>query len=141
MTTTAEPSTHREQLSAMILELQANRVVLDRLSKQFAMFRFTGGTIPAQGCSTSGMASYLARSWVAESIATEDVERYRALIGTLAELQLNVSTAAGPRTLRVRFAITEVFSRALSEILPLGNHLETAVKRALEAAEPLSSIH
>jgi hypothetical protein len=138
---TSEPSADREQLSAMILDLQANRVVLDGLSIRCTMFRFTGGTIPAQAWSISRMASYLTRSPSAGCIVTEDVERYLALIGTLVELQLGVATAAKPRTLRVRFAITDAFGRALSEILPLGSRLETAVKRSLEAEESLSSIY
>ncbi len=43
MTTPAEGRKHRENLLAMILELQTNRIVLDGLLNCYGMFRFTGG--------------------------------------------------------------------------------------------------
>jgi hypothetical protein len=41
MVTPAEPRNHREALTAMILELQANRIILDGLTDRYGMFLFT----------------------------------------------------------------------------------------------------
>lgn len=66
-------------------------------------------------------------------IAVEDVACYLALIATLDELQLDVTNASRPRTLRHRYAIADAFSGALSEILSVGSLVESAMRRALEA--------
>jgi hypothetical protein len=143
MAPSAETLAHPEQLSAMIAELRANRVVGDDLSIRCSMFRFTGGTIPDQAWSSSHMTSYLtaARSRAAGCMATEDVERYLALIGTIAELQLPAATAVRPRTLRSRRVIADALDQALCEVRLLGSHLELALRTTHGAAELLSAIH
>ena len=134
------PSDCREQLSAMILELRANRLVLGRLSKQCAMFRFTGGTIPPETLNICSMASHLSPALGGGCIATNTVERYRDLIRYLAGLQLEAASVAGPRTLRARCAITDDLNLAISEILKLTNHLELGTNQALESVDPQSSV-
>jgi hypothetical protein len=134
MAASAELLALPEQLSAMIVELQANRVVLDRLSIRSSMFCFTGGTIPAQAWCIRCMTSYLTlQSRAAGLVGAEDAKHYLALIETLNELQLGVAAAALPRTLRNRRDITDALDKMLREVLSLGSRLETDLRRSLDA--------
>jgi len=137
----AEWPSYREQLSAMILALQANRAVLDRLLIRCSMYRFSGGIIAAEPWRLTAMTSYLARPPGTECIAPADVERYLALIGTLVDLQGGVATAARPRTLRHRHEITDALGRACSEILSMESGLESAMTSAFEAPQPTPAIY
>jgi hypothetical protein len=131
----------REQLSAMVVDLQVNRAVLDRLSIRCSMFRFTGGALPAEPLRLTAMNSYLACPPAVDCIANEDVERYFVLIGTLVELQRGVATAERPRSLRQRHAVTDALARASSEILSIASGLESAMTSALEAPQPTSAVY
>lgn len=136
MVAPAEISVSREQLSAILGELQANREALNDLSIRCSMFRFTGGTIPVEAwhtiCITSFLTADLAMSG---DVGHQDVVRYLALLEKLNESLRDVSISARPRTLRTRLVITDALDQMLSRVRSLGTHLESAIGRGLMSSE------
>ena len=136
----AELRSVREQLSAMLDELRANRAILDRLSGRYSMFRFTGGVIPAQPWATIAVTSFVSRPPRTDCVTTEEVEGYLGLIGMLVELQRGVAATVRPRTMRQRRSLTDAFQRVSSKIETLTSRLQSALTAVLEAPEPLPTV-
>ena len=125
----AASRSHREELAAMTLELQANRTVLDGLTDRYGVFVFTGGAVPAARWDLTAMTSYLEHPAAADRISTVEIERYRDAAGAIDELG-GAGTGAGPRTLRCRHDLGDRFGRAASEIRVLTDTLEAGVAKA-----------
>jgi hypothetical protein len=128
MTITAESSKHREQLSAMMLDLQNNRAILDGLATWYGVFVFTGGHVPTAHWNLSAMTSYLEHPLAADCLSTSEIDRYRHLARTIDELG---HTGGGPRTLRCRYALGDKFDQAASEIRLVTDTLESSVTKAI----------
>lgn len=129
----AELRQHREQLTGMMLELQANQVALKRLRGWYGVFVFTGGGVPNGQCDLLAIASYLEHPFAADRISFGEVERYRNLVEATMEPRQDV--AAGPRTLRCRKELGDAFDRASSEIQTLETALESALTALLNDTE------
>jgi len=119
----------REQLAAMVLELQSNRAVLYGLSNWFAVFVFTGGRVPAAQWNLVATTSYLRHPAAANSLSTSDLERYRRLVQAIGDLG---QTAAGPRTLKCRHSLGDRFGLAASELRLVTDALEFSMTKAME---------
>jgi hypothetical protein len=131
MTTTVESRKQREQLLAMILELQANRMILDELAKHYGVFLFTGGIVTREHWGLLAMASYLQDPFAADCICTAEVQHYQQLAGAIINLGQAIASQARPRTLRCRHDIADTFGRESSEIQALTNTLESSLTNAL----------
>ena len=79
------------------------------------------------------MISYLERPFATDGISTGEVERYGHLVEAIMELGQGI--AAGPRTLRCRHEIADMFGQASSEIRTLGSTLESALTKVLKEQE------
>jgi hypothetical protein len=121
----------------MILELQANRIVLDELLTGYSMFLFTGGPVPRGRWPLVAITSYLEHPFAAERISTRNLRRYRDLAEEIVALG-DGATTAGPRTLRHRRDIVAPFIAACSEIRALGNALEPVVTSVLQELQASS---
>ena len=128
-----ELRTYRKELTAMILELQANQAALKGLLDWYGVFAFTGGDVPRGRYSLVGITSYLERPFATSRISTAEVERYGHLVEAVVEL--GQGPAAGPRTLRCRHDLADAFGRVASEIQTLGSTLESALTKALKEKE------
>jgi hypothetical protein len=126
----------RDQLLAMIQELQTNRIILDELVDCYSMFRFTGGVVPREQWGLVAIASYLRRP-SADCIFTAAAERYRQVAEAIMDQVRAMTAEAGPRTLRCRHALAEAFGRESSEIRALGSTLESAMTKTIEELDPL----
>lgn len=129
----AELRTYREQLTGMVLELQANQATLKRMLDWYGVFAFTGGEVPRGRYALLGITSYLEQPSAAKRISTGDVERYEHLVEAVVEL--GQGAAAGPRALRCRHDMADAFGRLASEIKILGSTLESAFARVLNEQE------
>lgn len=136
MTITAESRKHREQLLAMILDLQSNRVILDELLNCYGAFLFTGGTVPRERWNLVAITSYLQHPFAADCISTAEAERYQHLAETIMDLGQAIAAGVRPRTLRCRYDIAAMFNRESSEIQTLGRTLESAVTRLVGELKP-----
>lgn len=125
---------HREQLTGMMLELQANQAALKRLRGWYGVFVFTGGDVPSGRYGLLAMASYVERPFAADRISVGEVERYRHLVE--ATMQPRRDVTAGPRTLRYRKGLGDVFDRASSEIRTLEIAMESVLAKLLKELEP-----
>jgi hypothetical protein len=123
----AASRSHREELAAMLLELQANRTALDGLANWYGVFVFTGGHVPTAQWDLAAMTSYLEHPFATDGISTAEIERYRDVAGAISE---SGRAGAGPRTLRCRHDLGERFGQAASEIRALTDTLELAVANA-----------
>lgn len=119
----------REELAMMVVELQANRLVLDGLSKWYGLFVFTGGHVPTAQWNVFAMTSYLGHPVAADCLSASDIQRYRHLAQAISELG---QTATGPTTLRYRYDLGDKFRQAASEIRVLTDTLESSVTKAVE---------
>ena len=126
----------REQLLAMILELQTNRIILNGLLDCYATFRFTGGVVPREPWGLVAMISYLKCPFAADRISTAATERYRHLAETIMDLGQAVTAGAKPRTLRSRYDIADTFGRDSAEIRALGSTLESAMTKLVGELKP-----
>jgi hypothetical protein len=124
---------YRGQLRRMILELQANRATLDELVNWYGVFAFTGGDVPKGRWCLVAMISYLERPFATDCISTGEVERYGHLVEAIVELGQRIP--AGPRTLRCRHEMADMFGQASSEIRTLGTALESALANVLKEQE------
>jgi hypothetical protein len=122
----------REELAAMILELQINRAVLYGLANWFAVFVFTGGRVPAAVWNLVATTSYLRHPSAADSLSISELERYRRLVQTIGDLG---QTAAGPRTLKCRHGLGDRFGLAASELRLVTDALELSMTKAMEVIE------
>ena len=123
---------------AVILELQANRIILDELSNCYGMFLFTGGDVPRTRWGLVALAS-IDYPFAADRIASGDVERYRHLAEAI--MALGEAVAVGrPRTMRSRKEIADRFGAASSEIRRLESTLEAAMTKGSQEFGPLSAI-
>jgi len=126
----------REGLTAIMLELLANGVILEDLVDCYKMFRFTGGAVPRGRWRLVGLASYLESPFAADLICTNEAQRYLDLAEEIMALGQSVATGR-PRTLRARRDITNEFGAASAEIRLLGRALETGLAPLLqELSEP-----
>ena len=125
----------RDTLSAMLLELRNNQGILNGLSKYYAKFRFTGGSVSAEPWGLAAIISYLNRPIATEGISTAEAGRYRQLAEAIMDLEKSVAVP-GPKSFRSRIGIAETFGRASAEIRALASTLESAVTRLLD--EPKS---
>ena len=65
---------HHEELAAMLLELQTNRLILGGLTRWYGLFVFTGGHVPTAQWNLAAMTSYHKHS-----LATDSVPLHRSL--------------------------------------------------------------
>lgn len=137
MTITTESRNRREQLLAMIWDLQTNRVILDKLVKCYGVFLFTGGDVPRDRWNLVAITSYLQCPYAAACISTADAERYQQLAMAIMDLGDAITSGARPRTLRCRYAIAEDFGRDSSEIQALGSSLESTMTKLVDDLKPL----
>lgn len=135
MTTLAESHGDREQLVTMLRELQANRIVLDRLATGYGVFRFTGGIVPREAWNLGAVTTYLQHPFAAGRIPTAGAQRYRHLAETIVELGQEAITRTAPRTLRCRVDIADRFDRDSSEIRTLGSRLQSSMARLIEESK------
>jgi hypothetical protein len=130
----AESRNRREELAAMLMELQANRTVLDGLVDWYGLFVFTGGVVPTAQWNLLAMNSYLEHPLAADRISTAEIQRYRDAAGAISELG---QAEPGPRTLRCRHDLGDRFGQAASEIRVLTGTLQAAVAKACGGLESL----
>ena len=123
----ADVRNRRKALSAMILELQNNRITLTGLLSRYGVFLFTGGDVPRGRWDLAAISTYLERPFAGDRISTAEAERYRHLAGAIEDL--GQASAAGARTLRCRHDIGDMFGRESSEIRALGSTLESAMTK------------
>ena len=126
----------REELAAMVLELQANRAILDGMANWYGVFIFTGGRVPTAQWNLVAMTC-LERALAADRLFASAIQRYRHLAQAISELG---QAKAGPRTLRCRHELGAEFGQAASEIRALGDTLEAAVRKAMEELRPPSPL-
>jgi hypothetical protein len=124
-----EVQRHREQLLAMILELQTHRIILDELVNCYGVFLFTGGVVPREPWGLVAMTSYLQRPFAAARISTAAVQRYRQVAEEIMQLGQAVTAGARPRSRRCRYDIAERFGRESAEIRALGSTLESTLAK------------
>jgi hypothetical protein len=127
---------HREQLLAMVLDVQTNRIILDELVNCYGVFLFTGGVVPKEHWGLLAMTSYLHAPFAADRISTAKAERYQQLAATIMDQGQAITAQAGPRTLRCRHDIADVFGRESSEIRALGSTLESAMTKLADELKP-----
>jgi hypothetical protein len=131
---------HREQLAAMILDLQTNRIILDDLVNCYGVFLFTGGVVPEEHWGLLAMTSYLHAPFAADRISTAQTERYQQVAVTIMDLGHAIIAGAGPRSMRCRNAIADSFGRESSEIRVLGSRLESAMTKLADELKPSSPL-
>ena len=124
---------HGEQLTRMILELQGNQAALKRMRDWYGVFVFTGGAVPRGRYDLQAIASYLERPFAADRISVGEVERYRYLVEVT--MQPGQDVTAGPKTLRYRKDLGDVFDQASAEIQTLGIALESVLAKLLKELE------
>ncbi len=120
---------HGEHLAAIVLELQANRAVLEGLRRWYGLFVFTGGQVPTAQWNLAATHAYLEHPTASECLATAEIQRYQDLVQTIRELG---HSGTGPTTLRYRYGLGGKFGQASSEIVGLTNALESSVTKAME---------
>jgi len=120
---------HREELAAMVLELQSNQAVLDGLTNWYEVFVFTGGRVPTAHWDLAAMTSYLEHPSAADCPWTSGIEHYRRLAQAISNLG---QTGAGPRTLRCRHDLGDRFGQAASEIRLVTDLLASSMTKAME---------
>jgi hypothetical protein len=135
MTVPPDSQNHRIEWSAMILELQTNRSVLNKLSKYYAKFRFTGGNVSADRWSLAAIILYLNRPFAADHVITAEVERYRQLAEAIMDLGRTIAES-GPKSLQCRFDVADTFDRLSAEVRALGSTLEFAMTKLLDKLGP-----
>lgn len=121
-------SNHRDELAAMVLELQGNRAVLDGLANWYKVFVFTGGHVPTAQWNLAAMTAYLEHPSPADCLSTSDIQRYRHLARAIGELGQD---GTGPRTLRCRRDLGDKFGQAASEVRDLTDSLESSAAKAM----------
>jgi len=126
---TDTPRNDREELAAMLLELQANRGILGGMTSWYGLFVFTGGDVPTAQWSLTAITSYLEHPLATDCLLTSEIQRYRQLIQTLGALG---QPGARPRTLRCRHEMGQRFRQAATDIRDLTDTLESSVMKALE---------
>lgn len=132
----ADSREYRDQLTRLILELQAHQATLLELRRGYGVFVFTGGEVPTGQCGFGAIDSYLKCPFASEQVSTGDVGRYGQLVSTVLSLGQR-PLPPRPRTLRCRHQIAEVFTRESSEARSLGTTLESAFRCLLEELGPL----
>lgn len=120
---------HREELAAMVVELQSNRAVLDGLTNWYEVFVFTGGRVPTAHWNLIAMTSYLDHPSAADCPWNSGIEHYRHLALTIGNLG---QTGVGPRTLRCRHDMGDEFGQAASEIRLVSDSLVSSMTKAME---------
>ncbi len=125
---------HREELAAMVQELQSNRAVLDGLTNWYHVFVFTGGRVPTADWKLVAMTSYLEHPSTADCLSTSGIENYRRLAQAIND---SGQTGAGPRTLRCRHALGDRFGQAAAEIRLLADSLISSMTKAVQRLRPL----
>ena len=123
------PRNDREELAAMLLELQTNRGILKGLTSWYGLFVFTGGDAPTAQWDLAAMTSHLEHPLETDCLLNSEIQRYRQLIQTLGALG---QSGVRPRTLRCRHEMGLRFREAASEIRVLTDTLESSVIKALE---------
>jgi len=135
MITHANLRKNKEELVAMLRELQTNRIILDGLVNCYGVFRFTGGVVPREPWGLVAMTSYLQCPLAADRISTAAIERYRHLAEMIVDLGRAITAGERPRSLRCRHDIAHKFARGSSEIRELGRKLESAITKLVEEME------
>src|SRR5271165_225012 len=121
----------REELAAMVLELQSNRTVLYGLTNWFSVFVFTGGRVPTAEWSLVGTTSYLQHPCADDGLSVSELELYRGLVQTIGDL--GYTATAGPRTLKCRRALEARFDLAAAELRHVTDVLELSITKTMEA--------
>lgn len=125
---TAASRNHREELAAMVLELQTNGAILDELANWYGVFVFTGGHVPRAKWNLLAITSYLEHPLAADCLSTSEIQRYRHLAQAISELG---QAGEGPKTLRCRHGLGDEFGQAASETRVLRTTLELSVTKAM----------
>jgi len=97
---TDTPRNDREELAAMLLELQTNQGILDRLTRWYGLFVFTGGDVPTAQWNLAALTSHLEHPPATDCLVASEIQHYRRLIQALGGL---AQPGVGPRTLRCRY--------------------------------------
>ena len=121
----------RQQLAAMVRELQTSRTVLHGLTNWFSLFVFTGGRVPTAEWDLVATNAYLRQPAAAESPSPSELERYRRLVQTIDDM--GHTATVGPRTLKCRHSLGDRFGLAASELRLVTDALECSMTKAMEA--------
>lgn len=132
---TDTPRNDREELAAMLLELQTNQGILDRLTRWYGLFVFTGGDVPTAQWNLAALTSHLEHPPATDCLVASEIQHYRRLIQALGGL---AQPGVGPRTLRCRYEMGHRFRAVASEIRLLTETLESSVMIALEELQSRS---
>jgi hypothetical protein len=120
----------REELAAIMLELQSNRTVLYGLTNWFSVFVFTGGHVPTAEWNVAGTTAYLRHPCADDGISVSELELYRRLVQTIGDLG---QTAGGPRTLKCRRTLEARFDGAAAELRHVTDVLELSITKTIRA--------
>jgi hypothetical protein len=120
----------KQQLQAILGELQTNRSTLNELFDCYRMFLFTGGTIPMTRWELAAITSYIERPFAADQITHGDVILYRHLAEAIMGAGEEVA-ATGPKSVRRRHALTDTFRGLFLDVRTLGRALDASVTNAL----------
>jgi hypothetical protein len=120
---------HREELAAMLQELQANRGILDGLARWYGLFVFTGGDVPTAQWNLAAITAYLEHPSTTNCLPTSELQHYQQRIQTIRELG---TPGTGLTTLRYRHDLGEKFNQAASKVRVLADALESSVTKAME---------
>lgn len=126
----------RDQITAILKELEADQAAFLELRRGYGVFAFTGGEVPTRHRGLGAIAAYLNNPFAAERVFTGDVDRYGHLVSTVMGLGQG-SLPPRPRTLRCRHQIAETFARTASEASRLGTALTSVFRCLLEELGPL----
>ncbi len=137
MSNTRASAQVRERFTAILLELQANRIILHELANRYKMFRFTGGAVPRERWRLVALTSYLEYPFAADRLSSDEAQRYRYLAEAIMALGQTVG-AGRPRTLRARWGVAKTFAAASVEIHALGVTLEAGLTTLLQELDDSS---
>jgi hypothetical protein len=70
-----EVPSHQERLSAIIVELKANRDTVERMTTRYTLFRFTGGGVSSEQLRCGEISSYLKSPCGNGETSSQDLER------------------------------------------------------------------
>jgi len=122
---------HQDRLSAMVVELRTNRDTVERMTTRYTMFRFTGGCVSSEQLRCGEISSYLKTPFGIGVITPRDVERYEVLIDEVTAMAETAKSGAEPRTWRRRNDLASAFVHTTSELVALGNRLESVLEQSI----------
>lgn len=113
-------------MAAMLIDLEANRGLLEDLVAEYCMFRLTGGGVRTEPWSLDALTAYLGSPFTLDLIDSNDVRRYCEAAERI--IALGESIAVGkPRSLRTRWDIGNDFDKTAAEFRSLGLAFEAVL--------------